>query len=437
MAENDEQGAANPAAPESADRQDEGRKDGDREAENRKDENGEAEGERPSRLKALFRSRAVQVVATVIVIVAALIFWWHSTLWESTDDAQIDGHLMQVSSRVAGQVTKVRFEDNQLVKANGVLVEIDPTDYQVAYERAQAELADAVAAAEAARAGVPITSVDTASQLAVAGARVENARSGIAAKAKAFEAARARLHEAQANSVKARSDLSRYAPLAAKDIVSREQYDAVVAAAKTADAAVDAADASMRAAAQEVNQARDNLRQMQAELRAAGTAPQQVSVSRSRSKSAEAALKRARAGLEQARLNLQYTRIIAPVDGITGKKAVEPGQNVQPGQALLYLVPVEDIWVTANFKETQLRKMRPGQRVEISIDAFKKKYDGHLESFGAASGSRFSLFPPENATGNYVKVVQRIPVRIRLAPGQDPDHRLRPGMSVVPKVRVR
>jgi membrane fusion protein (multidrug efflux system) len=186
-----------------------------------------------------------------------------------------------------------------------------------------------------------------------------------------------------------------------------------------------------------VNQARDQLAQARAEFRSAGTAPQQVAVSRSRSASAEAALKRANAQVEQARLNLQYTDVTAPVDGITGKKSVEVGQNVQPGQVLLYLVPLEDIWVTANFKENQMKKIRPGQRVEISVDAYARTYSGYVESIGAASGARFSLFPPENATGNYVKVVQRIPVRIRFSQGQDPQHLLRPGMSVVPKVRVQ
>jgi membrane fusion protein, multidrug efflux system len=211
----------------------------------------------------------------------------------------------------------------------------------------------------------------------------------------------------------------------------------VVAAAKVAAAGVEAADASARAARQQVAQARGELAQMEANLRSARTGPQQVTVARSRSVSAEAALKNAGAMVEQARLNLGYTKVAAPVDGITGKKGVEIGQNVQPGQVLLYLVPVEDVWVTANFKENQLRKIRPGQHVTISVDAYHREYDGYVESIGAASGARFSLFPPENATGNYIKVVQRIPVRIRFSRGQDAKHLLRPGMSVVPKVRVK
>ena len=273
--------------------------------------------------------------------------------------------------------------------------------------------------------------------MATAQARVDNAKAGILAAAKQHQAAKARLEEVRAYNAKYQSDLRRYTPLVEKDIISRQQYDQVLASAQAAWAGVEAADAAMRAAGQQVNQARGQLAQMQAELRSASTAPQQVRVARSRAESARAALQRADAVLKQAGLNLQYTRVVAPVDGITGKKSVELGQNVQPGQVLTYLVPVQDIWVTANFKENQLRKIRPGQRVSIKVDAYGRKYDGYVENIGAASGARFSLFPPENATGNYVKVVQRLPVRIRFDAGQDPGHLLRPGMSVVPKVRVR
>ncbi|GFO66518.1 RND transporter [Geomonas limicola] len=390
-----------------------------------------------SRLKRTFGSRKVQVALGLTVLAVALLFWWYSSLWESTDDAQIDGHVNQVSARVTGQVIKVRFEDNQFVRAGSVLVEIDPTDYQVALARARAELAEATAAAEGARIGVPITSVDTSNQVATARARVANARAGIVAAGRQHAAARARVDEARAQNQKYQSDLRRYAPLAARDIISQQQYDQARAAAASAAASVAAADATMRAAAQQVTQARGQLAQAEAELRTAQTAPQQVRVARSRSASAEAALERARTALRQAELNLQYTKVAAPVDGITGRKSVEPGQNVMPGQNLLFLVPVQDIWVTANFKEDQLRQIRPGQRVRISVDAYDRSYDGYVETIGAASGARFSLFPPENATGNYVKVVQRIPVRIRFNRGQDPEHLLRPGMSVVPKVRVQ
>ena len=390
-----------------------------------------------SRVMKLLRSRKVQLVLAIVATVVALLVWWYNSLWESTDDAQIDGHIDQISARVSGQVLKVRFEDNQFVKAGTVLVEIDQADYQVAYARALAEQAEASAAAKAALIGVPITSVDTSSQISTASAKVANAKAGILAAEKQYEAARARLEEAKAFNAKNQSDLRRYTPLANKDIISRQQYDQVLATAQAGSASVEAADAAMRAQRQQVTEARGQLDQVMAELRTARTAPQQVKVARSRFESARAAVKRADSQLKQAALNLQYTKVVALVDGITGKKTVEIGQNVLPGQVLAYLVPVQDIWVTANFKENQLRKIRPGQRVTISVDAYGKKYDGYVENIAAASGARFSLFPPENATGNYVKVVQRIPVRIRFAAGQDSGHLLRPGMSVVPKVRVQ
>ncbi|HJV34199.1 HlyD family secretion protein [Geomonas sp.] len=410
-----------------------------------KEEKGEAGGQRgkeepsprTSRLKALLRSRRVQVILVLALIAIGLLIWWYLSFYESTDDAQIDGHINQISSRVSGNVIGVHFEDNQFIKAGSVLVEIDPTDYRVLVDRARAQKAEAEAAAGGARIGVPITSTGTSSQLATARARVDNARAGIVAAGKQLDAARARREEARAYNVKAQTDLRRYTPLVNRDIISRQQYDQAVANAQASAAQVTAADAAVRAAVEQVSEAKGVLAQMQADLRSAMTAPQQVAVARSRVQSAQAALKGAKAGVEQAELNLRYTKVLAPVDGITGKKGVEIGQNVQPGQVLLYLVPINDIWVTANFKETQLKKIRPGQRVTIKVDTYGRTYDGYVESIGAASGSRFSLFPPENATGNYIKVVQRIPVRIRFSHGQDPNHLLLPGMSVTPKVTVK
>ncbi len=407
------------------------------EKEERGQKGEDAGGMLPYVLRQRLRSRAFLFAVGAVVAVAGVLFWWRSTLWESTDDAQIDGHLNPISARVSGHVVRVNFDDNQFVRAGTVLVEIDPTDYRVAYERAKAEYADLTAEAEAARVTVPITSVTTASDLATARARVDNARAGVAARKKELDAARARLREAEANDVRAQADLGRYRRLVDRDVISRQRYDQAVAEAKSTAATVDAARAAVAAARQAVTQAKGELSQAEAGLRTALTGPKQVTVSRARAESAEAAARRAKAAMEQAELNLGYTRVVAPVDGYTGRKSVEPGQNVQPGQQLLVLVPVEDVWVTANFKETQLKRMRPGERVRIRVDAYKRSYNGHVESIGPASGARFSLFPPENATGNYVKVVQRIPVRIRFDKGQDREHLLRPGMSVVPRVRVR
>ncbi|MGA7826497.1 MAG: HlyD family secretion protein [Geobacteraceae bacterium] len=383
------------------------------------------------------RKKILLAILIVVLAAGALLYWWRSTFWESTDDAQIDGHINPISARVGGHVARLNFRDYQYVPAGTLLVEIDPADYRVAVERAKAEYTDALAAAEAARLNVPIASVNTRSGIDSSSANAANARAGVSAAEKQLEAVRARLRENEANDVKAQADLARYRPLAERDIISQQQLDQTVAAAAASTAAVEAARAQVTVAVQQVEQARGRLQQALAELSSARTGPQQVAVTRSRSDSANAAVKRYKAALDQAELNLRYTRVIAPIAGVVGKRTVEVGQNVQPGQVLLSIVPLDDIWVTANFKETQLRRMRPGQKVKINVDTYGREYEGHVDSIGGASGARFSLFPPENATGNYVKVVQRIPVKIVFEKGQDREHLLRPGMSVEPVVRVK
>ncbi|MBW4056172.1 MAG: HlyD family secretion protein [Proteobacteria bacterium] len=381
--------------------------------------------------------RVIVVVVITLLAVGAVFYWWHSTFWESTDDAQIDGHINPVSARVRGHVARLDFKDYQYVAAGSLLVEIDPTDYQVAVERARAEYADALAGAHAARITVPITSVNIRSGIVSATAHVANTRAGVAAMEKQLEAAQARQRENEATNVLAQANLTRYRSLVTRDIISRQQYDQTVAVAASAAAAVDAAHALVTASRAQVEQARDRLRQAQAELESARTGPQQVSVTRLRADSAHAAVKRYKAALDQAELNLRYTRVITPVAGVVGKRTVEVGQNVEPGQVLLSIIPLDDIWVTANFKETGLRRMKPGQKVSIYVDTYHRTYDGHVDSISGASGSRFSLFPPENATGNYVKVVQRIPVKIIFEKSQAGGELLRPGMSVEAAVRVK
>jgi membrane fusion protein (multidrug efflux system) len=345
----------------------------------------------------------------------------------------------------------MKVDDNQVVEAGAVLVAIDQRDYQTALERARADYSDAQAALAAAQAGVPITSTTTASQMSSAGASVERAASGAEAATRDVDASRARLasiqarlKEAQANATRASRDLDRMKQLVAKDEISQLQYDAAVAAADAARATVESAQASVNESTQAVSvaesrrmQALNALTQAQAELRTARTGPEQVTVIKARAESAAARVLQARAVLDQATLNLAYTTVTAPVAGRVSKKSVEPGQVIQPGQPLLAIVPVEDIWITANFKETQLKNMRPGQPATVSVDAYGRTYEGHVDSIAAATGARFSLLPPENATGNYVKVVQRIPVKIVLDKGQDPQHLLRPGMSVIPTVHTR
>ena len=393
----------------------------------------------------------VFVAVIAVVVIAGVYMWRYLNTYESTDDAQIDGHINAVSGRITGNVVEVLAEDEQFVKAGDVLVRIDPRDYQVAVAKAEADLRDAEAALETSRIDVPITSTNTASQLktansgrADASAFVLGAQRQLSAARDRLELAQAQVREAQANVKKTADDVARYKPLVDKNEIPRQQYDTAVADAAGAQATLDARNAAVREAEQNivvaqsaVDQAMQRITQAEATIESAKTAPQQVAVSESRAKSALAQVAQKKALLDQAKLNLSYCTILAPVTGIVGKKTVELGQNISPGQQLMAVVPLDDIWVTANFKETQLNHMNPGQRVRFSVDAYGKEYSGKVVAVGGASGSRFSLLPPENATGNYVKVVQRIPVRINLDPGQNDDHRLRPGMSVDPKVYIQ
>jgi membrane fusion protein (multidrug efflux system) len=385
------------------------------------------------------RRRGIIIIVVVLVVLVALGLWWRSTFSEDTDDAQINGHLIQISPRTGGQVIKVSVQENQLIKAGDVIAELDPRDYQVAVENAQAALASAEAAALAAQVNVPITTVNTGSNLRSAASDVSGAHAQVEQAQQQLEAAQARVAQAQANSTKAQADLARYKPLVEKDVISKQQFDAAIAAADAATAALADARASQQAAADGVRVARDREAQSQALYKYAETGPQQVAAQNARARQAEAQVKQAQAQLDQARLNLSYTRIVAPTDGIVTRKSVEINQNVAPGQNLLTLVSLEDIWVTANFKETQLRHMSAGQSVEVHVDATGKDYKAKVTQIGGATGSVLSLFPPENATGNYVKVVQRVPVRIDFTDLKDEDaqHLLRPGLSVEPKVTVK
>ena len=376
------------------------------------------------------------LIGTLAVIVCGLALWRHFSSYESTDDAQVDAHLHPVSARVPGYVIRVNVGDNEYVQKGAVLVEIDPRDYEVALDQARADLANAEATAQSMHIDVPITATTTSSQLQSTAADVEKEGAGVIAAEKQLAAAKAQLEAAQANDVKAQHDLIRYKMLVDKEEVSRQIYDNALAAARASAATVSAASANVEAARQTVEQARSNLDSARAGHRAAETAPRQVASTRARAVSAQATVQLKRAALEQAQLNLQYTRIIAPVTGQVTKTVVV-GMNVQPGQQLLTVVPLEDVWITANFKETQLRHIRTGQPVEFYVDSNGRTYRGHVDSISGATGPLFSLFPPENATGNYVKIVQRVPVKIVIEPGQNSDLQLRPGVNVVPKVFLR
>jgi membrane fusion protein, multidrug efflux system len=377
--------------------------------------------------------RWVALGAVIALAVVGFFVWRYLNTYEATDDAQVDGHINSVSARVAGYVLKVNVDDNQSVQKGAVLVEIDPRDYQVALERAKAELADAEATAQAMNLNVPVETIGTTTQVSTSEANVQASQAGVGAAKQQLDSARAQLQQAEANNARAQADVARYSALLAKDEVSRQVYDQANATAKANAAAVESARAAVAATQEQIAQAESRVSSAQAALQYSHTGPQQVAASQARARAAIANVQQKRAALDAAALDLQYCTVTAPVTGVVNKK-VEVGMNVQPGQTLLSVVPLDDIWVTANFKETQLRKMKVGQRVTIAVDAYGREYQGHVESMAGATGAQFSLLPPENATGNYVKVVQRIPVKIVLDSGQNQDHLLRLGMSVEPKV---
>ncbi len=385
------------------------------------------------------RRKGIIIAVIAVVVLVAMGIWWRSTYSENTDDAQVNGHLIQVSARISGQVAKVYVDENQMVKAGDVIAELDPADYQVAVENAEAALSSAQANAAAADVNVPITTVNTGSNLSSADANLSGSRAAVAQAQQQLEAAQARVAQAKANNIKAQADLERYKPLVEKDVISKQQFDSAVAAADAAKAALSDARHSEQAASEGVKVAREHESQALAGLKYAQTGPQQVAAQSARAKQAQAQVAQAQAQLDQAKLNLSYTKIVAPTAGIITRKSIEINQNLAPGQNVLTLVSLEGLWVTANFKETQLRHMAAGQAVDIDVDSTGKTYHGKVTQIGGATGSVLSLFPPENATGNYVKVVQRIPVRIDFTnpAGEDPNHELRPGLSVEPKVHVK
>jgi len=384
------------------------------------------------------RSRKFGLISiiVVVVVVAGVFLWRYLSSYESTDDAQADVHLYPVSARISGYVIKVTVDDNQWVEKGTVLVEIDPKDYEVAVAQAQANLASAEATAQSLNINVPISSVNSSSQLKSTASDIVNTVAGVIAAERQLAATHAQLEQAEANDVKAQDDLRRYKLLVDKREVAEQVYDQALAAAKSSTATIAAARANEAAAQQFIQQAHSRVLQADANHESAETGPQQVSSTKARARAAIADVEQKRALLEQAELNLQYTKIVAPVTGEVNKTVVV-GLNVQPGQQLLTVVPLDEVWVTANFKETQLKHMRVGQKATIHVDSTGRTLKGHVDSIAGATGPLFSLLPPENATGNYVKIVQRVPVKIILDRGENRDRQLRPGMNVVPDVSLQ
>jgi membrane fusion protein (multidrug efflux system) len=391
-------------------------------------------------------SRKLVIVAAVLVLAATGAYLWiHSLNRVSTDDAQVDGHIIPVSSKIYGKIGEVLINDNQEVKKGQVLVRIDPGDYQVKLDQERAALAVAQSQSQGANAGVPLSRETTTSDVSSAEAQLSGAQADYDKARVDYErastadiaVARSNVQSAQATADRAGSDLERMKSLVDKEEISRLEYDSYVSAARVASSQLQAAKDKLAAATQDAETkkasmlaAQAHIAQARAGIAQARAGQQQVNVREADASSAAAHIGQARANVEAAELNLSYATIVAPMDGMVTRKSVEVGQIVQPGQGLLMLVPLQDVWVTANFKETQLVDVHVGQKAEVKADLGGRVYPGHLDSLSAATGTRMSLMPPENATGNYVKVVQRIPVKIVLDPIPGGNQSLRPGMNV-------
>jgi membrane fusion protein (multidrug efflux system) len=432
--------------------------------------------------RPFYKRRGVLIIGAVVLLLAVIFgvrYWLYARSHESTDDAFIDGHIIQVSPKVSGYVAKIYVKDNQQVKEGDLIAELDARDYEVRLQQAQAALDAGLAKENEAKSNVSLTRATSSATVQQARAAVQRSRTQVqsqragaaSSQSKANEASsavataeanvaqtQAQVVAAQADVTRVNADVERYRALYAKDEVSKQQLDQAVAAANTANAQLEAARqrvtaaqarvnearAAQSAAAQTAQQAESQIGGAQAgvnealgRLAQANAAPQQVAVSEAQAKTAGAATEQLRAAVAQAELELSYTKLYAPESGRVTRKSVEEGALVQIGQPLMAIV-TGDVWVTANFKESQIGRMTPGQSVEISVDAYPDKvFKGHIDSIQAGTGSRFSLIPPENATGNYVKVVQRVPVKIVFDESPDPKHMLAPGMSVVPEVKVK
>ena len=395
------------------------------------------------------RVRMIAAGGLLVLIAAGIAAYVHFASRVSTDDAQVDAHIAPIAAKVSGNISEILVADNQVVKAGQVLLRIDPRDYQARLDQACAQLSAAESQARGADAGVPLTSATTASVTTAAAAQLAAATADHArtsadydrASSSELAVANADVEARRATADRARADLERMAPLAAKNEISRQTFDGYQAAQRVAISELTASEQKLANALKQADSSRAVMLASQARIEAARAAlaqatanRRQVDISAAQAGSASAAIQQARAAVTAAQLQLSYTTVIAPIDGIVTKKTIQLGQIIQPGQSLLTIVPLSDVWVTANFKETQLADVRPSQRAEIHVDTYGRSFEGHVDSIAAATGARLSLLPPENATGNYVKVVQRIPVKITFDPGETKEHVLRPGMSVVVKV---
>ncbi|HEX3695750.1 MAG TPA: HlyD family secretion protein [Polyangia bacterium] len=377
------------------------------------------------------------VVIVACIVIGIVVYYLYRRRFESTDDAQVDANISNIGPRVAGTISAVFIVENQRVQAGDRLAEIDPTDLEVAQTRAQAAVAQAAAQLAVEDPSVLITQTTNAAALTNATAGIESAQAALAGSRAETDQATARLAEAKANANNAALDLERGRQLFARGALARSDLDRRESAAAATAAAAEAAQQSVETARARVAQQRASIAGVQSHLsEVRRNAPRQLTTSKAAVQARQADLARAQAEARQAALNLAYAQMRTPVAGIVARKAVNVGDSVQPGQVIAAIAQTDEPWVTANFEETQLRRMQPGQHASIHVDALDRDFTGSVQSLGGATGSRMSLLPPENASGNYVKVVQRIPVRIRFDPDQPGLGELRPGMSVEPKVRV-
>jgi membrane fusion protein (multidrug efflux system) len=376
-------------------------------------------------------------IVAILLLIGVSLWFLHASTYEETDDAQINGHLNTVAARIEGTVVNVHIENNHYVTIGQPLVDLDAKDYQVEYDRTNAQLLQAKLNVTASRPNLSITQTSDRAEVSSSASDVASARAMVAAAQHDVAVAEARLRQSEANNLRAQNDLARYKTLAEKDEVSQQQFDQYLASAKAQQATVEADVAAVASAKQVVLQRLAALRQQDAKLaETAANGPRQEAIRANDIRNQEAGVAVAQSALERNQLNLTYTHITSPVAGIVMLRSAEIGDRVSVGQRLMQIVQIDNLWVDANFKETQLRKMRPGQKVTVKVDSLGENFDGVIDAMPAATGDRSSLFPAENATGNYVKVVQRLPVRIRLNTGQKDLEKLRPGMSVEPKVSL-
>jgi membrane fusion protein, multidrug efflux system len=414
---------------------DSGEKNDDKKGE--KDDDKKKEDQKPVDPATKRRRIIIGIAVGIVVLVAGIAWWLYSRTYESTDDAQINGHLNAIASRVAGTVKAVYVENDQPVKAGQPLVDLDPSDYEVLVAQARAGYEQAIAQVAAESPNVPITVTSNRATVDTDMEQVVNAEAAIASAQRDYDSNAAKLRQAEANNRKAQSDLVRYKKLVDQGEISLADYDQYVSIAGGDEAAVEASRYAAASSEQIVEEKKASLRQQQTKhSEDEANLPRQITIYKATVESRRANVDSAKAQLDTALLNLSYCHIVAPVDGIASQRSAEIGGRISQGQQLIVVVQIDNVWTTANFKETQLRKMHVGQHVTIEVDSLDESFDGEVEYMPAATGDRSSLFPPENATGNYVKIVQRLPVRIRFKPNQRGLDKLRPGLSVEPKVHL-